>query len=242
MLSALDAKASVCALRIASKARPKERYSTLKDFLIKTFSPSRREQVERILSVNELGDRDPSVLANHPLTSLGDFSTDILIHQVFLHSLPIYVQDDASSINTKKPMLYPSHRVVSALKIKLTVLETLLACSHQVMKTCSGLNDTGHGLGFLLHSRQEKVEAVQENAKHIVHNSTGTGQSVVKDSASGPYSGLSGASSAMGMAEMWHLWRKSAAHHGHCLEAVHGQGNQSGCPPCFVWGMSYCTW
>lgn len=43
--------------------------------------------------MNKLGNQKPSTLTNHLFTLLGDFSTDILIQHVFLHSLLAYVQD-----------------------------------------------------------------------------------------------------------------------------------------------------
>lgn len=83
ILAFLDMETSTHALRIASKAPQGERYSTLKGFLIKTYSP-RWELGDCILVVTDLGGRKPSSLTSHLLTLLGDHSMDILLQHIFL--------------------------------------------------------------------------------------------------------------------------------------------------------------
>lgn len=97
VLSAPDTETSALALHVASKATPGENYSTLKNFLVKTLSPSHWEQADCILTTTELGDRRPSALANHLLTLLGNHSMDILIQHIFLRCLPTYIQGTLAS-------------------------------------------------------------------------------------------------------------------------------------------------
>lgn len=89
----LDAETSACAARVATKALPRKRYTTMKDFLIKTFSPMRWEHAECIHAAADLCDRKSSILVNHLLSLLGEFGPDILSQQVFIGALPACVQD-----------------------------------------------------------------------------------------------------------------------------------------------------
>lgn len=90
VLAALYAETSAC---FAGKAPQGERYSTLKAFLIKTYSPSCWERADCILVATDLGNKKPSALANHLLTLLSDHSTDILLQHIFLRCQPTYIQD-----------------------------------------------------------------------------------------------------------------------------------------------------
>lgn len=65
-----------------------QKYQALKDFLIRTYSPSHWECTKRILAVTDLGDRKPSAHANQLLTWLREFSLDILLQQVSLGWVP----------------------------------------------------------------------------------------------------------------------------------------------------------
>lgn len=80
-----------------SWAAASQKYSTLEEFQIKTYAPTRWERMERILSVTDLDNRKPSALANKLLTWLSEFNSDILLQQVFLCALPVHVQDALTS-------------------------------------------------------------------------------------------------------------------------------------------------
>lgn len=81
------------ASHVVSLTMDGHKYETLKTFPLKCFSFTKWERAYRILATNQLGDRRPSHRANYLLTTLGEFSADILLQQVFLHCLPTFVQD-----------------------------------------------------------------------------------------------------------------------------------------------------
>lgn len=87
------------ASRTISQDKTRSKYEEIKDFLIKTFSPSRWERVEQILTLSELGDRSPSAVINYMTSMLGDFRHEILMQQIFLKLLPTHVQDTLAASN-----------------------------------------------------------------------------------------------------------------------------------------------
>lgn len=91
ILATLDAETSIHTTRMVRHVKSGEKYKTLKDFLIKTYSlslwPKVWERAEHILLTTDLGDRKPSALVNHLMT-LSGYKAEILLQQGFLHSLP----------------------------------------------------------------------------------------------------------------------------------------------------------
>lgn len=65
--------------------------------------------------VSKLGDKCPSHLVNHLLTTLGEFGPEILLQRVFLHALPIFVEDALD---------------VTDLKTLGDWVDEIMACSH----------------------------------------------------------------------------------------------------------------
>ena len=63
-------------------------YNILKKRLINAFALSDRERAAQILELNDLGDRKPSALMDHLLGLVGDRSSEFLVREVFLRSLP----------------------------------------------------------------------------------------------------------------------------------------------------------
>ena len=63
-------------------------YSILKKRLTNAFALSDRERAAQILELNDLGDRKPSALMDHLLGLVGDRSSEFLVREVFLRSLP----------------------------------------------------------------------------------------------------------------------------------------------------------
>lgn len=94
---------------LVSLAKDSQKYSTLKAFLLKcfSFSPSGSMQI-RSYPTTQLGDRRPSQLANYPLTTLGEFPSDILLQQVFLCCFPPFVQGTALVTFLQVPTLQTS--------------------------------------------------------------------------------------------------------------------------------------
>ena len=60
----------------------------LKKRLTNDFTLSDRERAAQILELNELGDRKPSALMDHLQGLVEDRSSEFLVREVFLRSLP----------------------------------------------------------------------------------------------------------------------------------------------------------
>ena len=63
-------------------------YSILKKRLTNAFALADRERAAQILELNDLGDMKPSALMDHLLCLVGDRSSEFLVREVFLRSLP----------------------------------------------------------------------------------------------------------------------------------------------------------
>ena len=63
-------------------------YNVLKKRLPNAFALSDRERAAQILDLNDLGDRKPSALMDHLHGLVGDRSSECLVREVFLRSLP----------------------------------------------------------------------------------------------------------------------------------------------------------
>ena len=63
-------------------------YHILKKRLTSAFALSDRERTAQILELNDLGDRKPSALKDHLLGLVGDRSSEFIVREVFLRSLP----------------------------------------------------------------------------------------------------------------------------------------------------------
>ena len=63
-------------------------YNILKKRLTNAFALSDRERAAQILDLNDLVDRKPSALMDHLLGLVGDRSSEFLMREVFLRSLP----------------------------------------------------------------------------------------------------------------------------------------------------------
>lgn len=87
VLAALDAETSAHTARTIFQAKTRSKYQAIKEFLIKTFSPSCWERAEQILSLTDLGDWRPLAIVNYMLSTLGDFGPEILMQQIFLKLL-----------------------------------------------------------------------------------------------------------------------------------------------------------
>lgn len=68
---------------------------------MKTYSLSHWEHAEHIVSTNALGNRKTSALVNRLMT-LSNYGSEILLQQVFMRSIPTYVQDALSNCDAAK--------------------------------------------------------------------------------------------------------------------------------------------
>ena len=57
----------------------------------------------------------------------------------------------------------------------------LVGRAHQVVEDAAGHDDLRHRLRSLLHRGEDHTEPVGQNAKGVLHDSSGSGQAVVED-------------------------------------------------------------
>lgn len=80
-----------------TQAPARQKHQTLKKFPLYTFSLLRWERAEKILTTTDLGDRKPSALVNHLLSTLREFGPEIILQQIFLKCLPSHNHDILAS-------------------------------------------------------------------------------------------------------------------------------------------------
>ena len=75
---------------------PKSSYTAIKDALKKRVCPSKRQQLQQLLHLEELGDRKPSQLLRHMLKLRGGTITeadgDEIFREIFLQKLPTHIR------------------------------------------------------------------------------------------------------------------------------------------------------
>ena len=81
VVAALDGSTAQCVSDILEIPPRENPYNILKKRLTNAFALSNRERAAQILDLNDLGDRKPSAL-------MGDRSSEFLVREVFLRSLP----------------------------------------------------------------------------------------------------------------------------------------------------------
>ena len=85
VVAALDQDTASRLLDLLRKPPVESRYNTIKARLIQTFSSSRRVRANRLLQMEELGDRQPSALMDEMLSLLDEH---LLFEQIFLNRMP----------------------------------------------------------------------------------------------------------------------------------------------------------
>jgi hypothetical protein len=88
VISALDQDTATRLLDLINNPPRADKYGELKDRLVSTFSPSKRECASRLLHMRPLGDSKPSALMDEMLALLGDHPPCFLFEQLFLERLP----------------------------------------------------------------------------------------------------------------------------------------------------------
>ena len=75
---------------------PTSPYTAIKDALKKRVCPSKRQQLQQLLHLEELGDRKPSQLLRHMLKLRGETITeadgDEIFREIFLQKLPTHIR------------------------------------------------------------------------------------------------------------------------------------------------------
>mgnify|MGYP001554901302 CR=1 FL=1 len=88
VVAVLDSQTAMQAAPVIHDPPATEKYRTLKDFLTQTFSLSEAERAERLLSMDELGDRKPSQLMSTIIHLYGPKPHNFLLKHIFLRALP----------------------------------------------------------------------------------------------------------------------------------------------------------
>lgn len=86
--AALNSSTAVQAISILENPPARDKYSTLKAYLLKTFCLSETERACRLLSLSGLGDSPLSELMDHMLALLGEHKPRFLFKELFLQQLP----------------------------------------------------------------------------------------------------------------------------------------------------------
>ena len=88
VVAALDQDTASRLLDLLRNPPVESRYNTIKARLIQTFSSSRRVRANRLLQMEELGDRQPSALMDEMLSLLDGHTPCLLFEQIFLNKMP----------------------------------------------------------------------------------------------------------------------------------------------------------
>lgn len=118
VIAALDSEVAGRISSFLENPPEKEKYASIKAFLIKLFSVSSFERATRILNIGELGDRKPSLLMNEMLNLAGGETIGFLFHQIFLEKLPGVVRSqlvnedftDLRKVADKADVLYEIYK------------------------------------------------------------------------------------------------------------------------------------
>ena len=87
-VAALDGTTAKCVSDILEIPPRENPYNILKKRLNNAFALSDRERAAQILELNDLGDRKPSAIMDNLIGLVGDRSSEFLVREVFLRSLP----------------------------------------------------------------------------------------------------------------------------------------------------------
>ena len=88
VVAALDEETAKRIIDVISSPPTEDRYTQLKERLLKAFGLSKRDKACKLLHLHSLGDRRPSELMDEMLTLLGDYGFCFLAEQLFLEQLP----------------------------------------------------------------------------------------------------------------------------------------------------------
>jgi len=101
VVASLDTATANRALSILTSPPLQEKYTTLKNFLLSSFSLSEEERAMALLNMNNLGDKKPSELMDEMLALLGDHKPCFLFKHIFLAQLPNTVRVPLAMSPTK---------------------------------------------------------------------------------------------------------------------------------------------
>ncbi|GAA6111958.1 uncharacterized protein LOC117501066, partial [Tachysurus ichikawai] len=88
VVAALSSSTAARSISILENPPDRDKYSTLKAYLLKTFGLSETERACHLLSLPGLGDSWPSELMDHMLALLGEHKPCFLFKELFLQQLP----------------------------------------------------------------------------------------------------------------------------------------------------------
>ena len=108
VVAALDQETSGRVLDTLSAPPADNKYTDLKQRLLTTFGPSKRELASKLLHLHPLGDRKPSVLMDEMLSLLADHGFCFLAEQLFLEQLPDDIRLQLSNDDFTHPLVLAS--------------------------------------------------------------------------------------------------------------------------------------
>jgi len=103
VISALDQTTAGRLIDFLQAPPTDDQYTALKTRLLATYSLSRRDRASRILHMDSLGDRRPSVVMDELLSLMGNHAPCLLFEQVFLELLPSTIRIQLSDADFTDP-------------------------------------------------------------------------------------------------------------------------------------------
>lgn len=142
VVAALGNSTAARAISILENPPDRNKYATLKAYLLKTFSLSETERARRLLSLPGLGDSRPSELMDHMLALLGEHKPCFLFKELFLQQLPKSVRTPlANSTVTDYRELAQLADVYQAASHQCTTSGSVAASVYPVMRAAAHCSD-----------------------------------------------------------------------------------------------------
>ena len=92
IVAAMDQDTASRLLDLLAHTPTDDKYETIKTRLLKTFGLSRRVRANKLLNMEDLGDRMPSALMDEMLSLLDDHQPCMLFEQLFLNKMPDHIR------------------------------------------------------------------------------------------------------------------------------------------------------
>ena len=162
VVASLDQDSSsrcICFLESAPKT---EKYRALKRYLIETFDLTGEERADRLLNLQQLGDRRPSEVADLMLQLNGSAGQHFLLRRIFMRALPPAVRNAISTSPTAdlRDLAHEADRAMASVPAgaiaasSFEFLSTHRAYATSIADLALGLTDVvSHVIGTLIYRR-----------------------------------------------------------------------------------------
>ncbi len=88
IVAALDQDTASCVLDLLSNPPEESKHEAIKSRLLRTYGLSHRVRANRLLQLDDLGDRKPSALMDEMWSLLDGYSPCLLFEQLFINRMP----------------------------------------------------------------------------------------------------------------------------------------------------------